>query len=106
MISKKWMSGGLMAAAVMLGAWSENRVAAPALQGQEAALATQGEDRCMSNDRTGQQPSWLVAQSEAPSPMGFGCPFNSYQCNEHCTFIHMRGGHCGGFLHATCQCFR
>nr|UUB84447.1 myticofensin A2 [Mytilus coruscus] len=37
---------------------------------------------------------------------GFGCPYNQYQCHNHCRSITGRcGGYCGGWAKLTCICY-
>ncbi|KAH6698264.1 hypothetical protein DL95DRAFT_468165 [Leptodontidium sp. 2 PMI_412] len=53
-------------------------------------------------------PSGIAARSEM-AKRGFGCPFNAYECSDHCRGLGggRSGGYCGGpwYLgHPTCIC--
>nr|ABI52817.1 Defensin [Argas monolakensis] len=37
---------------------------------------------------------------------GYGCPFNQYECHNHCKGVPgYKGGYCDGFLKMTCRCY-
>jgi len=112
MMNKRGMCGALIAAAVMMNAWGVSEVAAQEGQGNADASRMQVEGMGNADEQTKQLfPAPPMTQEkpleeEPPVELGFGCPFNEYECHAHCLSIGMRGGYCSGFFRQTCVCYR
>lgn len=47
-----------------------------------------------------------TASASEPSPRGFGCPGNEYECNRHCRSNGFRGGYCNALTaYLRCDCY-